>query len=242
MLGVDPEDRNVPTSREQVVERQVQAWLAQRRGSGEGVPSDGPVVTLSRTRGSLGDEVAVEVAQVLGWEVWDRKLVEAIAERARVEPSLVRATEAREIRLVRQVAETLLGNPALEPSVYLRQLGEIVALLAAHGRAVLVGRGTNFLLGPKQALRVRVDAPRALRVARVAGEGGIPERDAEEEVRQEDQRRTRWVEGMFNRDPREPTAYDVTLCTEAWTPAEAAGVVVAAWQERRAAWRREQGT
>ena len=106
----------------------------------------------------------------------------------------------------------------------------VVRAIERHGGAVIIGRGSYFILAPESALRVRVICPRAAahRADRRSGRGSTGGR-----------RRGgsgRWsgsggpsTSGYFGREVDDPHHYDVVVNTGWTTPEAAADVVVAAY-------------
>ena len=72
-------------------EWQVRQGLPEVRAVRTGQPM--PVVTLSRELGSGGNEVAQALCNHLGWDLWDRELVEEIARSANVRTDVVRSLD-----------------------------------------------------------------------------------------------------------------------------------------------------
>src|SRR5579863_7864671 len=81
------------TSLEQLVEQQIGRWeMARRRKahqerSGRGKLGRlyfGPYLLISREKGAGGRQVANLIGQRLGWQVFDRQIVDAIAERTQM--------------------------------------------------------------------------------------------------------------------------------------------------------------
>jgi cytidylate kinase len=156
-----------------------------------------------------------------------------IAERAQVEPSLVRSVEEREHTYLREVFDELVGNVQLEDTEYARRLTEVLGIVSSNGEAVVLGRGANVLLGPKRALRVYLTAPREKRLQRVAEVLKLGAEDAERQMKEEDDRRKLWVQSIVGANIRDPANYDMVISTGNVTPEQAADAVVAAFGGQR---------
>lgn len=161
---------------------------------------------------------------------WDRDIVRGIAKAAKVDHSLVDAVEAYQFQAVSDLLALFSTKKELPGAAYLQRLAEVIALIAADGKAVIMGRAANELLGPKRALRVHVDAPLSMRVQRVAEREGVKESEARGRVLAEDARRERWLREMTGKVPTDFSGYDLTISTQALTLEQAAGVVAAAWR------------
>ena len=62
----------------------------------------------------------------------------------------------------------LLGDQQLWPYEYLHHLSRVIGTIAAHGHAVIVGRGASFILPPEISLRLLVVSPLDERIKNVA--------------------------------------------------------------------------
>src|SRR5213080_2825374 len=137
-----------------------------------------PVITITRQYASGGSEVARLVAVGLGWTVIDNEFVDQVAQRAGLPAEEVAQREERAPGLLERLARTLaVSSPELfitaasVPQVEadeetIAKISErVIREAAAHGRAVLVGRGAQALLAQRpDALHVYVIAPRDFRM------------------------------------------------------------------------------
>jgi cytidylate kinase len=216
-------------SREILVDRRFREWEARRNRKPKMPAKQKRIITLTGRFGAMGDKVAEMVAVELGFTLYDRKLIQMIAERAQVDPSLVQSVEEREHTYLSEVFDELVGNVELEDTEYARRLTEVVGLVSANGEAVILGRGANVLLGPKRAMRVYLTAPRERRLARVAEVLKLGPEDAERQMVEEDDRRQHWVQSMVGADIRDPAGYDLVICTGNISSEQAAKAIVAAF-------------
>ena len=91
------------------------------------------IVVVSQTLGSLGDEIARELARTLSYQFADREIILEAAERFREGvPALQHATEEK---------PTLWERFAGTRDPYLAYVEAIVWEIAARGSVVIVGRG-----------------------------------------------------------------------------------------------------
>jgi cytidylate kinase len=184
------------------------------------------VVTLSRQLGAGGSQVAEAVAQALGYRLVDRALAESVAARAGVSAEEVARLEERtpgffERFLHASVAE--LPDAFVPPSGALDDFEEarlvratraLVRELAAAGRVVIVGRGAFAILaGDPAALHVRVVAPLAQRVARLAERLGSDPRAAQQLIARSDAERARYFTEYYALDVDDPTHFDLVVNT-----------------------------
>ena len=86
-----------------------------------------------------------------------------------------------------------------------------VAALGERGAAVILGRGSVFILPPERALRVFLVAPREHRVERIAKQEHLARDAAEARLDALDAERREFLVHHFRRDPDAPEHYDVML-------------------------------
>ncbi len=104
--------------------------------------------------------------------------------------------------------------------------------LGSQGSAVIVGRGSQFILGPGEALRVRVIAPLEQRVEGLVARRGWTEVQARAEVARMDADRVAFQQTSFGRDATDPHHYDLVLNLGHMTLERAATVIEAAWHAK----------
>ncbi len=192
----------------------------------------GPCVLFSRETGSRGDEVAQVVGQRLHWHVFDREIVEHIAERAHVRNQLVESVDehvrSRWGRLLHPIRE----REGLKSDAYLYHLHEIVLSLGHHGYVVIAGRGAQYLLPPESALRIRVVEPLVDRVRRIASSRQISSEEAAQFVQKCDKARAEFIRKVFHQDTASPLNYDLILNTRELSVEAAASAVLIALEKK----------
>lgn len=208
-----------PTELDQIVQRQVSAWDSQERLREETVKSvrddlhprgGGPWVTVSLQLGSGGVELAAAVAARLGWQVFNKELLQAIASRMHVRERILSRLDGHATGALQDYLDHLFvpdypGRPA-----YLREMLAVLWTVARKGQAVMVGRGANWLLDPGDGLRVRVIAPAEMRVAWLV-RTGTPAAEAQRRIREDDADRAAFIRQAFKKDIDEPLGYDLVV-------------------------------
>ena len=201
------------------------------------------LITISREYGAGGAEVARRVADALGWRLVDNELVDRVAQRAGLSPEDVKEREERVPGFVERLARTLVAAtpelrpppqaegtvPKLQEGDLVRITQSVVAEVAAEGQVVLVGRAAAAVLASERdALHVRVVAPRDFRIRAIAQRLGVPPNEAEKILDETDRSRARYHRQYYQRDSRDPVGYHMVLNTAALGVERAARLVVAA--------------
>jgi len=201
------------------------------------------LITISREYGAGGAEVARLVAEALGWRLVDNELLDRIAARAGLSPDDVKDREERVPGFVERLARTLVAAtpelfpppqaegtvPKLQEIDLVRITESVVAEVASEGRVVLVGRAAAAVLASERdALHVRLVAPKEFRINAVANRLGIAPGEAEKILEETDRARARYHRQYYQRDSRDPVGYHMVLNTAALGVDGAARLVVAA--------------
>lgn len=181
------------------------------------------VITIEREYGCGGGAIAAQLAQRLGWSVWDKRLTEEIARLANVEPSAVRRCDERMDSRLYRLAKTFwrgsherssqVAGQVFDTDVMMTMMAQISTKIAKEGNAVVVGRGSPFFLRDHpDAFHVFLYAPRAEKVRRLIGDGSSS-KEAEEMVDLVDRERMAYVKHYFNADWPTRSLYHVMINT-----------------------------
>ena len=211
----------------QIVEEQVQRWQIQRKEKTEKT-AIAPVVTVSREPGSGGRIVAQRLSARLGFEVFHQEVLHEMAERAEVSKQLLATLDERGLSILEDWISSLVYDRHLWPDQYLQHLMNVVGTIGKHGRAVVVGRGANFILPPEQRFRVRITGSQKLRIENVARNFDLSQADAKRRVIKTESNRKAFIRKYFNADIADPTNYDIVINTDTLTVDNAVDIIGAA--------------
>jgi cytidylate kinase len=177
-----------------------------------------PVVTVSTELGSDGERIAQGLAERLGLRYIDRSvLIEAARE---YDVPGVRASAPE----LAERAPSFWERLNEERRRYNVLLRAVIYRFAAEGDCVIIGSGGGLLLRDvRHVLKVRVIAPRELRIQRLMAtvdtrDAAAAREAAEEKLRQSDRDRSRYIRYLFNVDWADPAPYDLVLNTRVISP------------------------
>lgn len=211
---------------QQIIEEQVRRWEILRKEKTE--TKTMPVITLSREPGSGGRLVAQAVADQMGLDLFDNKIINAMAQNADTSTRVIRTLDERGISIIEDCVAAAISERHLWPDEVLHVLMKVVNTIGRHGGAIIVGRGANFILPPESRFRVRIIAPLERRISRVAETYGVSHDDAKRRVLRTESDRKAFVRKYFHSDIGDPAHYDMTLNTGALSIASAAKAICAA--------------
>lgn len=171
------------------------------------------VITVSMEPGSGGSLVAQEVARRLGFDYFNREMIEGIAKSAKIRTSVIETLEKERLSGVEDFISSLVKEQYIYPGIYMQHLLKVVSTIGKHGRAVIVGRGANFILPPEERFSVRVVAPLEKRIQNVASAYNVPLEKAKKRVIIRESRRRAFIRQSFNANISDPIHYDLTVNT-----------------------------
>lgn len=127
------------------------------------------IITISREFGSGGRELGKRLADVLGWDYYDREIITAIAERKGMDESYVE--KALEQRVWQGVSLTFrgsfsMGQQPLQTGLLLEQKRVIEGIAKTGRDCVIVGRNADVLLRQYKPFNIFVCADQEAKVRR----------------------------------------------------------------------------
>ena len=186
------------------------------------------IITISRQFGSGGRELGRRLADRLGWDYYDREIIDLLAAEQGLEPDYVRAALANhgwhDLRLTRGSSfSNALYDPGMSSQLRARER-EILREIAALGNdCVIIGRDADVILEDLNPFRIFVCADAAARLRRcMKHELGRPEPERLDErqvlrnIRRIDKNRRRTREILTGRTHGEGSAFDLTVNTTRW--------------------------
>ena len=180
------------------------------------------IITIARQMGSLGNEIAADVAQRLSYTLVDQaKLQEAAEAYGMLKSELEEVHEKRPTLVTRYLT--------MRHRAYLDMIQTIIYQYARADDVVILGRGATALLSDvPSALHVNMFASFERRVEVVMAREGIARPLAEQIVRENDQDRAGYMRYLFDRDWMDPLLYDVMINTNVVTRERACELIVEA--------------
>ena len=221
------------TSREEMsvegfVKKQVEKWHKLYTADGKQKKVQIPAITLCMEPGSGGCLIASQVAERLGFDFFHRDIIHKISESARISETVVESLEKERLSGVKDFISSLIKDQYIHPDIYLDHVLRVIGTIGKHGHAVVVGRGANFIIPPKDRFAVRVVAPMERRIENVAKMFNVTSDAAKRRVLVRENRRRAFIRQSFNADISDPIHYDLMLNTGNLTVDAAVEAVIGA--------------
>jgi cytidylate kinase len=183
-------------------------------------------ITISRQLGSLGTEVAREVAEKLNYEYVDKEKIGKML-----------ATDfgfgAPDLEKFDEKKPPFWDFLSVQRRKYLHSIQAAIYDFARKGQVVIVGRGGQVLLrNVPGTLHVRIFAPFAFRVKRLVESERVDEKYAVRMLRQSDHDSAGYMHSFFNADWDDATLYDLLINAEKLSPTSTVQLIINSLQSR----------
>jgi cytidylate kinase len=182
------------------------------------------IVTIEREYGCGGGEIAAQLAQQLGWKLWDQQLTEEIARLGNCSKAVVEGREEKQDPLYYRLFKSFLRGSyegslnahklnLVDSESIMKMTKRVVLRAAEAGNCVVVGRGSqHYLRDRKDTLRVFLYAPREDKVRRLLARGKT-ESEAQERVDTVDRERADFIAKYFSVEWPNLPLYQVMINT-----------------------------
>ncbi|MBN1568781.1 MAG: cytidylate kinase-like family protein [Acidobacteria bacterium] len=187
-------------------------------------------VTISRDEGTLGDEIAQALARRKGWRLYDKEIVNYIANNNRVREDMVRQLDEKTRGLMHNMILRMLRRPESSPfgrEEYHESLMKTLATLAAQGDAVMVGRGANFALRwLEHGFHVRITGSLEMRIKRLSKVWQVSSEITRRRLIEIDGERRAFIRHHFKQDLNDHQYYHLVVNTDYLSAEQVAGSVL----------------
>jgi len=165
-----------------------------------------PVIAITREPGCHGGSIANTIAKELGFDVFGIELVDLIAKNADLSRQMVDTLDEK--------TQTMLNkmfNGAIYQETYLENLKKVILSIAAHGNAIILGRGASFILPQKERLSIRIVAPLEFRIKNTIERKNLSEQQSREYIEKLTQQRRQFIKSNFHMNIDDPANYDMAI-------------------------------
>ncbi|GAC1376285.1 MAG: cytidylate kinase-like family protein [Ktedonobacteraceae bacterium] len=206
------------------------AWFAEPMATGI-PPEDAVVVTIARQFGSGGSDIARLVAQIGGLAYIDQQIIAEVAQRSGVDLEYATHQDERTVGMVGHILDAMqasnpfnlhyntLRHPASAQTQskelnYLHVTQRVILELATQGNAVIVGRGSQFLLhNAPRTLHIYIFAPLPYRIETIIKQFQLNRQDAIQLIEQRDHEQDIYLRRYYGTDGHQPGLYHLLINT-----------------------------
>ena len=219
----------------------IRKYLKQRAGDDDDLGRF-PFVTISRQAGcrslALAEEICRQIGGKLapdmaeGWEVFDQKLCEVVAEDPRLSGTMEAVLSEGYKTEVESFIYDLIAGTSRQYKAY-KRIFSVVRSLGLLGKVVIVGRGGAHVTSDMPlGVHIRLVGSEKTRVRRLMELMSIDEKTAVAQVHELDRGRQRLVKSFFDRDIDDPLLYDAVFNIDRMDASEIAAMVVDMIEQR----------
>ena len=181
------------------------------------------VITISRQFGAGGITLGKMVAEKLGYAFADTEIIKMVAEMANVSTHFVETVEKEAGGKFSKIVSRLVSKPLLErvlkdergyidEEIYLDYLVLIIAQMADDGNVVILGRGSQYILGDHpDAYHFMLINEFDNRVKFMRESYNLSQSRAAQVVKNEDKRRLNLYRKLHKTDYEKPSLYHLVL-------------------------------
>jgi cytidylate kinase len=215
----------------QIVEQQVKAWSYRSVSERDAEKKTAilPVITISREFGAQGAALAEILNQRIGFRVWDKELLQAIADELGSDQKLLETLDERSQQVVEDTVAGFMDHIYTNVS-YLKTLIRVVKTIEVHGKGIIVGRGANYICQHPKSLHVRIVAPFKSRVADFAGRENLSMHESRRIIKQKDEERAEFIRRNFLQDVSNASDYDLIINSDTYSLEQAADLILDAYE------------
>jgi CMP/dCMP kinase len=217
----------------QIIEEQINAWRHSNTIASQRAPEKKsyPLITISREFGAQGAVLAAHLGKMMGFKVWDKDLLQAIAKEI---GGGIRTIEVLDERRQQTVEDTVSGFLMNIPTNmnYLRSLIRVIKTIDEYGNSIIVGRAANFICKNSKSLHIRVICPLNKRVLDYAKKMNLTQPEAREIIERKDREREDFVNQNFHKDINSPVNYDLILNSGGFTVDQMSSIILQAYENK----------
>jgi cytidylate kinase len=181
------------------------------------------VITISRQFGAGGKTLGQMIAKQLGYTFADAEIVQRIAREANVSPHWVETVEKEAGGKLSRIVTKMVSKPLVErilkdergyldEEIYLDYLVLIIAQIADEGNAVILGRGSQYILNDHpEAYHILLINEFENRVKFMEQHYDLSHTKAVQAVKYEDKRRVSLYRKLGKEDYESPSLYHLVL-------------------------------
>ena len=219
---------------QKIIEEQIKSWELESSGKNKIVTSKGnpyPVITISREFGARGAALAALMGEKIGFKVWDKDILQAIAEKLGSNQKYLKAVDESRREFVQDVVIGFMKSVNTHVN-YLRTLNRLIRTIEHKGNALIVGRGANYICKNPHSFHVRIVSPVEKRAKGYATREGISTQEAMSIIKKTDAERSEFIRYHFKQDVNNSSDYDIILNSGIFSLQDMMSIIIEAYEKK----------
>ena len=186
------------------------------------------IITVSRQFGSGGRELGKRLADRLGFDYYDKEIIDSLAEDQGLDPDYVRRVLGnhgwQNVQLTfRNSFDRVVLDPGMRTQLLVKEREIIREIAEAGNDCIIVGRDADVILQDYHPFRIYVCADLESRLRRCLGHEmkkpraqRLTEKEILRNIRRIDKNRARTREVLTGKTHGDASAFDLTVNTSGW--------------------------
>ena len=189
------------------------------------------LITISRQFGSGGRELGKRISDILGWDYYDKEIIQRLADDQGLDPDYVKSVLSNHgwnsipMTFRSSFSSAVFSNDFngdIRTSLMVRQREIIENIAAAGNDCVIVGRDADIILSDHAPFRIFVCADlqsridRCMRFEEKKNECRLSEKEIEKNIRRIDKERSRIRELLTGLPWGDAGAFDLSVNSSGW--------------------------
>jgi cytidylate kinase len=223
------------TTIQSILERQFRRWeneIKERRESPAKIAPPAHIITISREKGSRGSYLGQLVASKLRFQLLHREIIDAICASSGYYRRLIESLDDHVRSNLSVAVESMIAGQSVDYSDYMKHLHRVILSMSELGGVVVIGRGSNFILGPNRGFHVRVVAPMENRIENLCAYRHMTRSQAADEIQRYDNERQHFAKHVFGQNINDPHHYDLVINTALSDIETTANIMVQAYNTK----------
>lgn len=209
-----------------IVEKQVARYRQEMQTINTYPSAPVHIITLSRDVAAGGHRIAENLGTRLGYAVWDREILDVLADRSQgtYQSKMFEALDEKKQNSIDSLVADFFGQ--VEKHTYFHLLPKAIYLIAQNN-AIIVGRGAHLLL--PAAFRIRICASMSTRTRNLT-RTGMDDRQARDFLKKADRERDAFIREMTGKLSKtsERCDFDLVVNTDTFSTEEATDIILRA--------------
>jgi cytidylate kinase len=202
------------------------------------------VISISRQFGAGGKYLSERLSERFNYKFADEELVARIAKEAGVSDEWVKVTEREGLKGSKGFVSSLFSSRFIgnllgssggsgDEAGMVELFKTLVPEIASRDNVIFLGRGSQFLLqSNRDTIKVLLVATYDFRIKFMMEHYNLTRSDAEDAVKEWETNRLSFLRQLTDKDPNDPSIYDLTINTSVVRPHWAVAMVVELIQAR----------
>lgn len=204
----------MPSSIDAIINRQLLKWEHEHKQKADKqikIEEPLPIITISRQKGSRGSYFASRLAEKLNYTRLHREVIDRICLSSGFRKRVIESIDDKFRSELGLMVESMMSGQTVDYSDYFKYLCQVILSMSKLGGVVLVGRGGNFILGPKRGFHLRFIAPKEKRIDNLVNYKFLSRDEAIHEIEQSDKTRKEFIYKLFSADIDDNMHYDLVV-------------------------------